>query len=108
MAELTPHPVAQMARRIPAAARATRTGAQSTTSALQRLPDSSLRWLAAASIGLAAGLQISGAPRLTRWVGMAPALVIGAALALRPPEPVATAAVLELVPAHAPGEVRSS
>ena len=108
MTEGTPHPVTVIAARIPAVARAARTGALGTNGALQRLPDSTLRWLAAASIGLAAGLQIAGAPRLTRWVGMAPALVVGAALALRPPEPVATpvapAAILELVPVRPQGE----
>ena len=104
MTEGTPHPVAAIAGRIPAVAHAARTGAQGTNSALQRLPDSTLRWLAAASIGLAAGLQIAGAPRVTRWAGMAPALVVGAALALRPTEPVATSAVLELVPMRPMGE----
>ena len=89
MTEGTPHPVAAIARRIPAAAHAARAGAQGTNGALQRLPESTLRWLAAASIGLAAGLQVAGAPRLTRWAGMAPALIVGAALALRPTAPVA-------------------
>ena len=46
----------------PTAARATRAGARGTTTTLQRLPDSTLRWLAASSIGLAAGLRVAGAP----------------------------------------------
>lgn len=104
MTERTRHPVAAIAARIPVVAHAARSGAQGTNSALQRLPDSTLRWLAAASIGLAAGLQVAGAPRLTRWAGMAPALVVGAALALRPTEPVTTAAILELVPVRPLGE----
>jgi hypothetical protein len=71
----------------PSAARATQGGARGTTSALQRLPDSTLRWLAATSIGLAAGLQVAGAPRLVRAAGLAPALFMGAAIATRPAAP---------------------
>jgi hypothetical protein len=70
--------------RAPRAARATRTGAGGTTSALQKLPDPVLRWLAAGSVGLGAGLSLAGAPRLVVAAGVAPALVIGAAIASRP------------------------
>ena len=70
--------------RAPRAARATRTGAGGTTSALQKLPDPMLRWLAAGSVGLGAGLSLAGAPRLVVAVGVAPALIIGAAIASRP------------------------
>jgi hypothetical protein len=72
----------------PSAARATQAGAQATTIALQRLPDSTLRWMAATSLGLAAGLQVAGAPRLARAAGIVPALFMGAAIALRPATPV--------------------
>ena len=41
--------------RVPGTVRATRTGAQGTTSALQSLPDATLRWMAAGSVGLGAG-----------------------------------------------------
>lgn len=71
----------------PSAARATGAGARGTTNALQRLPDSTLRWLAATSLGLAAGLQVAGAPRLARAAGIVPALFMGAAIALRPALP---------------------
>jgi hypothetical protein len=86
----------------PAAARAAQAGARGTTSALQRLPDSTLRWLAAGSIGLAAGLQLAGVPRLLRAAGVAPALFMGAAVALRPTEPVTAAATLSGVTASPP------
>jgi hypothetical protein len=76
--------VATIARRAPGTARATRTAARRTTSALQRLPDSKLRWLTASSVGLAAGFKLAGAPRLVTAAGAAPALFMGAAIALRP------------------------
>jgi uncharacterized protein YjbJ (UPF0337 family) len=74
--------------RVPGTVRATRAGARRTTSALQRLPDSTLGWLTAVSVGLAAGLKLAGAPRLVAAAGAAPALIIGAAIALRQDEPV--------------------
>ena len=74
--------------RVPGTVRATRAGARRTTSALQRLPDSTLGWLTAVSVGLTAGLKLAGAPRLVTAAGAAPALIIGAAIALRPDEPV--------------------
>lgn len=70
--------------RAPRAARATRTGASGTTSALQKMPDPILRWLAAGSVGLGAGLSLAGAPRLVVAAGVAPAVIIGAAIASRP------------------------
>jgi len=73
--------------RVPGIVYATRAGAQGTTSALQTLPDSLLRWLAAGSVGLGAGLSLAGAPRLVRAAGVVPALIMGAAIALRPSEP---------------------
>jgi hypothetical protein len=69
---------------------ATQAGANGTTTALQSLPDSTLRWMAASSIGLGAGFYLTGAPRLVIVAGIAPALVMGAAIALRPIEPVDT------------------
>lgn len=70
--------------RVPGTIRATRTGAGGTTNALQTLPDPILRWLVAGSVGLGAGLSLAGAPRLVVAAGMAPALIIGAAIASRP------------------------
>lgn len=73
--------------RVPGIMHATRAGAKGTTSALQTLPDPLLRWLAAGSVGLGAGLSLAGAPRLVRAAGVAPALLMGAAIVLRPSEP---------------------
>lgn len=74
--------------RVPGTMSATREGARATTSALQTLPDSTLRWLAASSVGLGAGFYLAGKRRLVIAAGVAPALVMGAAIALRPIEPV--------------------
>lgn len=59
-------------------------GACDTRSELQRLPDSKLRWLAASSVGLGAGFNFASAPRLIVAAGLAPVLIMGAAVALRP------------------------
>ena len=80
-----------LARRLPGSVHATRAGAHEVTSALQRLPDSTLRWIAATSVGLGAGLRLAGAPRLVSAAGAAPALIVGAAIALRPTESAAPA-----------------
>jgi hypothetical protein len=66
---------------------ATRARAHETTSALQTLPDPTLRWLAASSVGLGAGFYLAGAPRVVIAAGVAPALILGAAIVLRPIEP---------------------
>jgi hypothetical protein len=73
--------------RVPATVEATRSGARGTTSVLRNLPDSTLRWLAASSVGLGAGLYLAGKPRLLIAAGMAPALFMGAAIVGRPTEP---------------------
>jgi hypothetical protein len=97
------HGVTTLVHRLPGAARATGAGAHGTTSALQQLPDSTLRWLTAGSIGLAAGLQVAGAPRWMQAAGIAPALLMGAAIALRPVGSVETADIVQLVPARPSG-----
>ena len=71
----------------PGTARATRIRANATTSALQRLPDSTLQGLAASSIGLGAGLYLAGSPRLVAAVALTPAMMMGAAIVLRPTTP---------------------
>jgi hypothetical protein len=80
-----------LVERVPGTIRATRAGAEGTTTALQTLPDPTLRWLAAGSVGLGAGLSLAGAPRLVVAAGVAPALIVGAAMALRQGEPVVSA-----------------
>ncbi len=82
--------------RVPGAMHATGVGAQDTTSALQALPDSTLRWLTAGSVGLGAGLYLAGAPRVVAAAGIAPALFMGAAMVLRPTRPRAGATTTPL------------
>ena len=96
--------VATLVGRVPGAARATGAGARGTTGALQQLPDSTLRWLTASSIGLAAGLQVAGAPRWMQAAGIAPALFMGAAIALRPGGPPRAADIVALVPDRVSGD----
>ncbi len=69
---------------LPGTVNATRASAHGTTSALQSLPDTTLRSLAGTSVGLGAGLYLAGAPRLVVAAGVAPAIVMGAAMVLRP------------------------
>ncbi len=70
--------------RLPATLDATRGGAQGTTRSLQTLPDPTLRALSATSLGLGAGFYLAGAPRLAVAAGVAPALIMGVAMLLRP------------------------
>ncbi len=74
----------RVAGRMPDAAARARLGVEATTTTLQTLPDSTLRLLAAASIGLATGLQLAGAPRLFIFAAIAPAFLAGGAMATRP------------------------
>ena len=72
-----------LTERVPGTIDAARAG----TSALQTLPDPTLRALAAASVGLGTGFYLARAPRLVVAAGIAPALMLGAAAFLRPIEP---------------------
>jgi hypothetical protein len=74
----------KLAARMPAAVDATQAGAHATTTTLQKLSDSNLRSLAASSVGLGAGLYVSGKHRLAVAAGVVPALIVAAAIALRP------------------------
>jgi hypothetical protein len=75
-------------RRSARAVAATRAGVGWTTRTVQAMPSSTSRSLAAGSVGLGAGLYLGGAPRLVAASGVAPAVVIGAAILLRPDEHV--------------------
>lgn len=75
---------AALAQQMPATLDSAADGGVATTSALQRLPDPTLRWLAAGSLGLGAGLYLSGTPRLVVIASIVPALLIGVAILLRP------------------------
>jgi hypothetical protein len=74
---------ASLVGRLPATVKATQAGVQATTGALQQLPDTTLRSLAASSAGLGAGLYLAGKNRLLVVLGVVPAIVVGAAIALR-------------------------
>ncbi|MGD0018633.1 MAG: hypothetical protein ABSD62_05210 [Candidatus Limnocylindrales bacterium] len=73
-----------VADRLPGAFDSIRSGAESTVTRLQTMPDSALRLLAAASLGLGAGLRLAGAPRLVTLAGFAPASILGFAIVSRP------------------------
>jgi hypothetical protein len=75
--------VGQVAEQMPAAVERTRVGAMRTTTTLQGMPDTTLRLIAGASIGLAAGLTIAGAPRLFSMAALVPAIFVGGAEATR-------------------------
>ncbi len=74
----------QVAERIPGAVHRVRLGADETTTALQTMPDPTLRLFAAASIGMATGLYLAGAPRLIVLAAITPAVLAGGAMATRP------------------------
>jgi hypothetical protein len=75
-----------------ATAQATRYRAKATTTALQTLPDSTLRGLAVSSLGLGAGFYLAGVPRLATAAAVTPAMILGAAIITRPGDPVGGAA----------------
>ena len=75
--------VGQVAEQMPVAVERTRVGAVRTTTTLQGMPDTTLRLIAGASIGLAGGLALAGAPRLVSLAGLVPALFVGSAEATR-------------------------
>jgi len=76
--------VQEFADRLPDAIDVALSGAQQTTSSLQTMPDPTLRILAAASLGFAAGLYLAGAPRLITLAAIAPAVIVGSAIVSRP------------------------
>jgi hypothetical protein len=71
-------------RRSARAVKATRIGVGWTARRVQALPISTRRSLATGSVGLGAGLFFGGAPRLVAATGVTPAVLIGAAMLLRP------------------------
>jgi hypothetical protein len=83
--------VEQVAERMPVVVERSRETAMRTTVSLQSLPDTTLRLLAGASIGLAAGLSLGRIPRVIALAALVPAIFVGSALATRPktdPKPV--------------------
>jgi hypothetical protein len=85
------HRAGGVADRLPGTLGHVRSGAEGTVTNLQTVPDSGLRLLAAASIGLGAGLRLAGKNRLAALAGFAPASIFGFAIMSRPrparPEP---------------------
>ena len=69
-----------VAERLPDALEAARTTAVATTDSLRDMPRSTLRVLAALSVGMGIGLYLAGAPRLVTIAAFSPALL--AALAV--------------------------
>ena len=67
---------------------------------MQALPDSTLRWLAAGSVGMGAGLFLAGAPRVVVAAGVVAALAMGAAALARPSHPVEKVDVTPLTRPH--------
>jgi hypothetical protein len=72
--------------RVPGTLDATRTGVRQAARSLQTLPDPTLQWLAAGSVGLSAGLFLTGKRRLVIAASIAPAVAMGAAIVARPVE----------------------
>jgi hypothetical protein len=77
-----------LGRRSARAVSSTRAGLAWTIRRVQAMPGSTSQSLAAGSVGLGAGLLIAGSPRLVAATGIAPAVLIGAAIFLRPREEV--------------------
>ena len=76
-----------VATRVSRALRTARSGALGTTGALQSLPDATLMGVAAGSLGVGAGFYLARAPRVAIVAGIAPALLMVAAIVLRPIRP---------------------
>jgi hypothetical protein len=74
----------QVTERFPGTLAQAQKDAQGAMTRLQTVPDSGLRLLAAASIGLGTGLRLAGAPRLVTLAGFAPAPILGYAILSRP------------------------
>jgi len=74
----------RVADQLPAAFDEVKMRAQITVTRLQTMPDSRLRLLAAAFLGLGAGLRLAGASLLATLIGLAPASILGFAIVSRP------------------------
>jgi hypothetical protein len=79
-----------LAGRVAGALGTARRRAAGTTGALQALPDTTLLGVAAGSLGVSTGFYLARAPRLAVMAGIAPALLLAAAIVLRPIRPRVT------------------
>ena len=73
----------EVGTRLPGIASAGAEGAAESVKMLQELSDPRLKLLVAFSLGVGAGLWMSGAPRLITLAALSPALVAGIAIASR-------------------------
>jgi hypothetical protein len=77
-----------VARHVPGAVSATQAGLEQTTTALRRLPDSTLRSLAAGSMAVGAGLYLAGKHRVAVAASLVPTVIVGVAILGRPAVPM--------------------
>ena len=73
----------QLGERLPEVIDTVRDGTVASAKTIQALPGPTQRLLGAFSLGLGLGLGIAGAPRLILAVALAPAVFVGATIALR-------------------------
>lgn len=73
----------QLGQRLPEVIDTVRDGTVASAKTIQALPGPTQRLLGAFSLGLGLGLGIAGAPRLILAVALAPAVFVGATIALR-------------------------
>ena len=76
--------VQKAVEQLPEASATALAGATEATVMLQTMRDPTLELLAAASMGLAGGLYLAGAPRIVTLAAFAPALILGVAILTRP------------------------
>ena len=74
-----------IADRLPGAAAVVQAGAVATTDSLRTMPESSLRLLAAVSVGMGIGLYAAGAPRVVTLVAFTPAVLAAVVLGVDEP-----------------------
>lgn len=77
--------VDDIAEWVPEAATATRVGVMATANSMRRIPDPTLRTVAAVSAGVGIGLYLAGAPRPVTLVAFSPALMVAMFMTLDEP-----------------------
>ncbi len=70
---------------VPDAAGTARVGVMATADSMRRIPDPTLRTVAAVSAGMGMGLYLAGAPRPVTIVALTPAIMVGLFMALDEP-----------------------
>jgi hypothetical protein len=77
--------VDDIAEWVPEAASAARVGVMATSDSMRRIPDPTLRTVAAVSVGMGIGLYLAGAPRPVTIVAFTPAMMVGLFMAFDEP-----------------------